>query len=171
VKVESLLISAFEHTNLGKGKLKMTTTITTLKKQLKAANRRVDKAIDIYRIFTSKLFMPWGDKIVNVADIVFHRKGSFEYASDLSEQFYRRGRGGKFYVKPFDCEKRQPCTWCTFCDGSACDNDSGEKFYCRDYLDLRELEAAIDKATDERERLLSELEAAGVDPYTEKDLW
>ena len=166
MKVESLLISAFEHTNLGKGKLKMTTTITTLKKQLKAANRRVDKAIDRYRIFASKLFMPWGDRIVNVADIVFHRNGSIENATDLSWTFYRRGRGGKFYEKPQPNPNREGFTERAW--------DNFRKVYQlvgQDYLDLCKLEAAIDKATDERERLLSELEAAGVNPYKEKDLW
>ena len=148
----------------------MATTIATLKKRFKAANLRVDKAIDRYRILASKLFMPYGGGIVNVADVIFHRNGSFEDATKLSWVFYRRGRGGKFYEKQQTEDKRH----CDACDQPcymACPHFQHADKVSQDYLDLRRLEYAIDAAVDTRGLILDELEAAGVNPYTEKDLW
>ena len=50
MKVESLLISAFEHTNLGKGKLKMTEKQrANLQRRFDKANARTKRTVDEYR--------------------------------------------------------------------------------------------------------------------------
>ena len=87
-----------------------------------------------------------------------------DYATDLSWVFYRKRGGGKFYEKPQPIrEGFSKPAWDNYLQAY--------RLVGQDYLDLRKLEYAIDSAVTERERLLSELEDAGIDPYVEKELW
>ena len=133
----------------------------TLRKLFKAANQRVDKAIARYR---EELFGLWVEtsrgKLVHAAPHAFTliRKGKShewrfcDFASRYYDKFYRRGRG----------EKRLAEIWGNF-----------EPFNVKqvDIAAIRKLEAAIDAAINKRERLLNELEAAGVNVYADADLW
>lgn len=142
----------------------METTIKRLRKLFKKAAKRADKAIDSYAKFTGKLYMPYGNEIVNVGKICFKHNDHFENATDLSWTFYRRGRGGKFYEKPQS--KREG-----FSERAWDNYRQAYQLVGQDYLDLCKLEYAIDVAIYECESLLGELEKLGVDVYNDADLW
>lgn len=151
-------------------------TEAKLRKQFKAAEQRVSKAIFRYKQLILKLYMPYFDgarqsdmsgRNNGIADVYLtclNSDGTIrEYATQLSWTFYRRGRDGKFYEKPQPktyCQTE--CGKCTWCD----DNRVSQ-----DYLDLCKLETAIDTAVDEREQLRAELENIGVDTWHDATLW
>ena len=148
-----------------------------LRKQFKAANKRVDKAIARYKKALFPLYMPYYEgarqsdmsgrdgKFADVYLTCLRSDGSIrDYATDLSWTFYRRGRGGKFYEKPQP--KREG-----FSERAWDNYTQAYQLVGQDYLDLRKLEVAIDAAVDEREILLSELESRGVNPYADAELW
>lgn len=158
-------------------------TESKLRKQFKAAEQRVSKAIFRYKKLLFKLYMPYFDgarqsdmsgRNNGIADVYLtclNSDGTIrEYATNLSWTFYRRGRGGKFYEKPQDGDKKH----CDACNGTcylACPYRHSEEKVSQDYLDLCKLETAIDTAVDERERLRTELEAVGVDTWHDAALW
>lgn len=153
-------------------------TIKGLKSAFKKANRSVNRAIARYTDFIFPLYMPWGNegevasvymacvkqvKYVDNKGKTRYSEQLRDYATELSWTFYRK-RGGKFYEKPQPMrEGFSQEAW-----------DNYRQVYQlvgQDYLDLRKLEWAIDAAVDERERLLSELEDAGINPYDDAELW
>ena len=154
-------------------------TVKGLKTALKKANRRVHKAITRYTDFILPLYMPWGNegevasvymacvkqvKYVDDKGKMHYSEQLRDYATDLSWVFYRKRGGGKFYEKPQPIrEGFSKPAWDNYLQAY--------RLVGQDYLDLRKLEYAIDSAVTERERLLSELEDAGIDPYVEKELW
>lgn len=149
-------------------------TIKGLKTAFKKANKRADKAFARYEKCVSKLYVTdYAGRVKRLQDEVFRPDGTLrDFATNVSDMFYRKARNGHIYIKPCDCNKYSPCTWCLYCDGSSCDHSGQpEKFYCRDYRDLRKLESEIDAAVDEREKLLWQLDDLGVDVYRDDELW
>lgn len=140
-----------------------------LRKQFKAANRRVDKAFTRYKKALLPLYIQINDnaapRYVSAYDNSVIQGRVANFATDYSWTFYRRGRGGKFY------EKQQPKPSDQWTQELWEDYAKGQQLVGQDYLDLLKLETAIDTAVDERERLLNELESAGVNPYAENELW
>ena len=141
-------------------------TIKQLRAAFKRANKRVDKTVARYERYISKLYMPLKTgEIVNVYDKCY--RGTYfipEPATQLSWEFYRRGRNGEFYEKPQP--KREGFT------ERAWDNyRQAYQLVGDDWLTLRDMEHAIDKAVDEREKLLAEFENTGLNPWTDDDLW
>lgn len=131
--------------------------LATLRKLFKAANKRVDKAIDRYKGLIDAL---WVEKargeLVHATPACFSwhdKQWHFrEFATDSYDAFYRRGRG----------EKRLAESWGAF-----------RPFNVKriDIAAIKKLEAKMEAAFSERERLLDELEAAGVDVWHDADLW
>lgn len=146
----------------------METKIKRLVMTFKALRKRNNRAINGFNKLASKLYVPLGSKMVNVKRMFLADDG-YRHVSGYGTVFYRRDCGGKFYVKDYPCDKRQPCTWCDFCDGSSCEYDGHEKVICADYAALSQAEEIIDMLGDELENLLVELDKLGVDPYD--DLW
>jgi len=147
----------------------METKIKRLVMTFKALRRRHNRILRSYEKLASKLYMPLAGEMVSVKRICLRSCGYYEKVSAYGTVFYRRDRGGKFYVKDYPCDKRQPCTWCDSCDGSSCEYDGHEKFICADYVALSQAEEIVDMLGDELENLLVELDKLGVDPYD--DLW
>ena len=98
----------FHQADKHKGVFKMATTIKGLKTAFKKAERKFSKAIARYKGLLFQLYMPAypncrkSNASKSYADVYLaclNSDGSIrEYATDLSWTFYRKGRGGKFYV-------------------------------------------------------------------------
>lgn len=143
-------------------------TLRELSRDFKIANQRVDKSISRYGRFLKSIYFPFSYNDDHSGYSVayatcFSGNGSIRtYATECSYVLYRRGRNGDFYEKPIT-DSENVCVW-----------DSYRKKYQtigQDYLEARKLEDDIDAAVDERERLLHELEKAGVNPYAKAKLW
>lgn len=141
----------------------MAMTIKGLKTALKKANQRVDKAFARYKKALLPLYLQINDnaapRYVSAYDNSVIQGRVANFATNYSWTFYRRGRGGKFYEK----ERYAGRKW-----------DAYKRAYQpvgQDYLDLCKSEAAIDAAVSAREKILSELEKAGVNPYVDQELW
>ena len=141
------------------------TSFEKLRSKFRTANKRVDAAFTRYKLALSKLYLPLGNgEIVSLYDICVKHTGRIENATEISWTFYRKTRSGQFYEKP------QPRR-----DGfSERAWDNYRRVYelvGQDWLDLRDMEHAIDVAVNKREILLSELEDAGINPYADAELW
>lgn len=130
---------------------------STLRKHFKAANKRVDAAIDRYKGLIDALWVENArGELVHATPHCFSwydKQWHFrEFATDNYDAFYRRGRG----------EKRLAESWGAF-----------RPFSVKrvDVAAIKKLESKLDAAFTERERLLDELESAGVNPYRDADLW
>lgn len=158
----------------------MATTIKGLKTAFKKAESKVVKSIARYKSLLFKLYMPAypncrkSDASKDLCDVYLtclRSDGTIrDYATDLSHVFYRRGRGGKFYIKP----QNELFTYCESCPGQGhtnCPYCNDDRLVGQDYIDLCKLEAAIEAAVDERERVIDELESLGYDVYHDSDLW
>lgn len=175
--IKAVAVTFSGHDDLFSPKKKVTTA--TLRKQFKAAVKRVDKAIARYKKALLPLYMPYYEggmsgrdgKFADVYLTCLNSDGTVrEFATELSWTFYRRGRGGKFYEKPQTGNKKH----CEVCNGpcyAACPYRHNDELVSQDYLDLCRLEYAICVAVDERERVKHELEAVGVDVYHDAELW
>lgn len=141
----------------------MAMTIKGLKTALKKANRRVDKSFARYKKALLPLYLQINDnaapRYVSAYDNSVIQGRVAHFATESSWTFYRRGRDGKFYEK----ERYAGREW-----------DAYKRAYQpvgQDYLDLCKLEAAIDAALDEREKILTQIEKLGVNPYVDQELW
>ena len=123
-------------------------TLSALKKEFAAADKRVGKAAERYRKLLSALYMPrngFDNRLVNVYAELVKSDGSIrQYATQVSWKFYRRGRGGKFYEKP-QLGNVKCCDVCSGYCNSFCPNHNGV-LVSQDYLDLYKLECAIEDA-------------------------
>lgn len=152
----------------------MATTIKGLKAALKKANQRVDKAFARYEKALLPLYMPWGHDSDNRREYAsvymecFPRGKFREYATNLTWTFFRK-RGRMFYVKQHGHSKH--CENCTCYRYQICPYRHGDDLVSQDCLELCKLENALDAAIDEREKILTQIEKLGVNPYVDQELW
>lgn len=158
----------------------MATTIKGLKTAFKKAEHKISKAVARYKNLLFKLYMPAypncrkSDMSKDYADVYLtciNSDGSIrEYATNLSWTFYRKCRGGKFYEKPQN-ENKKHCDACDQPCYLACPYRHSENLVSQDYLDLRKLEYAINAAIEERENIINALESLDCDVYHDSALW
>lgn len=138
----------------------MPTTIKGLRTALKKANRWADKAIRRYIDTLALLYMHCytsmpPNQLVHASRCLSYAHGELyirEFATEMSHDFYRIGRGEKFLVEQ----------WGEFVNA---------KCVPFDWRNLQKLENAIDEAVDERERIKDKLESLGHDVWNDSELW
>lgn len=115
------------------------------------------RTVDGYKKFSRTVYVLQSDgSFLPLAKYILGERGNLDtgHFMELRRKergnvtLYRRGRDGKYFVQPYDCHcgKRQPCTWCDFCDGKSCGGGNGEEFFCRDFQACLDYEAAIAQA-------------------------
>ena len=143
-------------------------TINQLKAEYKKADARLKKAVAHYKAHLFKVYVPitiGGDKVTRAYyRYVDHMTGAVDYATKYHCVFYRK-RGNKFYVKPqTDNSGRRIRDVIDFgYSYMPLDELAGQ-----DFLDLAELELAIESAiTARNEVVIKGKKELGVNAYAE----